>query len=290
MTLAETQALLHGALTGAAPVPGSAVEACLLDTPGLPAVEGVGLYAGMYRVRLTDALREVFPMLARLLGEERFAALAVDYLARHPSEHHDVGLIGRRLVGFLRRHPAPDRPDLADLAALEWARHRVFFARSAKTAGPEVFAGASPAAFAARRLRLSPALRLLRLRHDVTAAWRALSLEEAPGPALPGPTAVAVWRSGFEVFHAKLPAEEADALRHVRAGVCLGVALEPFATRPDPGGAARAALSSWLGEGWIVAVRGESRGRRTLSTAAPSEPAAAVGVLERLAGARADSD
>jgi hypothetical protein len=271
MTLAETQRLFHGALTGAVPAAPGALEACLLDTPGLPAVEGVGLYAGMYRARLADALREVFPMLARLLGEERFAALTGDYLARHPSEHHDVGLVGRRLVGFLRRHPAPDRPDLADLAALEWARHRVFFARATRAAGPEVFAAASPGAFSASRLRLSPALRLLRLRHDVTAAWRTLSLEEAPGPALPepplpGPTAVAVWRSGFEVFHAKLPAAEADALRLVRAGTCLGLALEPFATLPDPADAARAALAGWLGEGWIVAGRGQSRVRQVLAT------------------------
>ncbi len=253
MTLAETQALLHGALTGTAPAPPGALQACLLDTPGLPAVEGVGLYAGMYLARLTEALREVFPALARQLGEERFAALAGDYLARHPSRHHDVGLVGRQLAGFLRRNPAPERPDLGDLAALEWARHRVFFARPATAAGPEAFATVSPAAFAASRLRLSPALLVLRLRHDVAPAWRALSTGEAGGPVIPAPTVMAVWRSGFEVFHSTLGVEEAHALRLARAGASLGEALEPFASRPDPAAAARAALAGWIGEGWIAA-------------------------------------
>ena len=255
MTLAETQRLLHGALTGAAAPPREALEACLLDTPGLAAVEGVGLYAGMYQARLTEALREVFPALARLLGEERFSALAGDYLARHPSEHHDVGLVGRRLAGFLRRHPATDRPDLADLALLEWARHRVFFAGSARAVGSEVFAASSAEEFAARRLRRSPALRVIRLRHDVTAAWRSLSQGGAAGPPVLAATTVDVWRRSFEVFHATLPAAEAEALRLVGAGAGLGEALEPFGTLPDPGAAARQALAGWAGEGWIVGRR-----------------------------------
>ncbi|MBK9518330.1 MAG: putative DNA-binding domain-containing protein [Anaeromyxobacter sp.] len=252
MTLAETQALLHGALTGTAP-PG-ALEACLLDTPGLAAVEGAGLYAAMYRARLTGALREVFPALARGLGPARFEALAEAYLARHPSEHHDVGRVGRRLPGFLRRHPAPERSDLADLAALEWARHRVFFARPVVAAGPGAFAAIAPEAFAEVRLRLSPALVLLRLRHDVAPAWRDLTAGEAAGPARPAPTALAVWRRGFEVFHAPLGPAEAEALRIARSAT-MGEALAPFASGPDPAAAARQALAGWLGEGWIVSVR-----------------------------------
>lgn len=254
MTLAGTQALLHGALTGAAPAPPGALQACLVDSPGLSAAEGVGLYAGMYQARLAEALREVFPALARHLGQGRFAALAGDYLARHPSEHHDVGRVGRRLAGFLRRHPAPERPDLGDLAALEWARHRVFFARPSTAASASAFAAVDPEAFAEARLRLAPALALLRLRHDLGPAWRALAAGQAAGPVRPEPTQVAVWRRGFEVFHAALPPAEAEALRRARAGAGLGHVLEPFGARPDPAATARAALAGWLGEGWIVAV------------------------------------
>lgn len=122
MTLAETQALFHEALTGAGPVAAARLEACFAGTPELPAVERVAIYADMYRWRLVDALRETFPKLVRALGDEPFAALADDYLRRHPSEHHDVGQVGRRLAAFLREYPDPERPDLADLAELEWAR------------------------------------------------------------------------------------------------------------------------------------------------------------------------
>ena len=260
MTLLETQRLFHAAITGAAPPAG--LRACFADTPGLAAEDGVALYAGMYRARLGEALRETFPALARHLGEARFAALAGDYLTRHPSAHHDVGQVGRSLPAFLRRHPAPDRPDLCDLAALEWARQRAFFAPPSSAAGPSAFAALAPTAFASARLRLSPALHLLALGHDVAPAWRALSAGEAAGPARPGAVRVAVWRRGFEVFHAALAAEEAEALRRARAGAGLGEVCEPFAAGADPAEAARAALAGWLGEGWISAVVPARRPRR----------------------------
>ncbi len=109
MTLAETQALFHEILTGAEPVARERIDACFAGTPGHPAAERVAIYADMYRWRLVQAMRETFPKLVRHLGDERFAALAWDYLRRNPSEHHDVGQVGRRLARFLRRYGVEGR-------------------------------------------------------------------------------------------------------------------------------------------------------------------------------------
>ena len=155
MTLAETQALFHEILTGPDPVAPDRIDACFAGTPELPATERVAIYANMYLWRLTEALRETFPKLLRYLGDDRFAALAEDYVRRNPSEHHDIGQVGRRLARFLRQHPDPDRPDLADLADLEWARHQVFFAPPADPVGPEAFTGLAPDAFARTSLVIS---------------------------------------------------------------------------------------------------------------------------------------
>lgn len=256
MTLAETQSLFHEALVAEAPVEGRRLEACFAGTAGFPAAARVAIYAGMYLGRLAEALRETFPLLARILGEERFAALAGDYLARHPSEHPDVGRVGRLLAAFLREHPAPDRPDLADLAELEWARHRAFFAPPSARVGPEAFAGLAPEDLERSRLLLSPALRLLWLEHAAVPLWRRLEEGEPPGPPEPGPAAVAVWRAGFEVFHASLPLDEARALEGAASGDALDRICAGFEGRPDPAGAAHTALSSWLAEGWIAGLAG----------------------------------
>ena len=255
MTLAETQALFAEAITGGAPLPVGRLEACFAGTPGLPAAARVAIYADMYRWRLIAALRETFPSLVRQLGDETFAALADDYLLRHPSEHHDVGQVGRLLAAFLRRHPDPERPDLADLAELEWARQEVFFAPAAEPAGPELLAGLDAEGFARSGLLLSPALRLLVLDHAAPPLWRRLEEGEPPGPPIPGPAAVAVWRSGFEVFHASLPLDEAAALATARDGGALAATCAAFAGREAPAAAAHAALSSWFHDGWIVGAR-----------------------------------
>ena len=74
MTLAETQALFHEAITSPSPLPAERLEACFAGTTDLPAAERVAIYANMYLWRLVDALRETFPNLVRHLGDERFAA------------------------------------------------------------------------------------------------------------------------------------------------------------------------------------------------------------------------
>lgn len=256
MTLAETQALFHQALTRPESVSSASLEACFAGTPELGAVDRVAIYQDMYLWRLAEALREVFPQVARAVGDERFLALARDYLARHPSEHHDIGLVGRQLAGFLSEFPDPDRPDLADLAALEWARHQVFFEAPSAPAGPEALADLGPEAFARTALALAPALRLLELEHAVVPLWRQLEEGGPLEPPRPGPSAVAVWRTGHEVFHAALPADEAAALGRALAGLGLAEICAAFAEREAPAVAAHAALSSWLEEGWITGTRG----------------------------------
>jgi hypothetical protein len=286
VTLAETQALFHEVVTGSGPVAPERIDACFAGTPDLPARERVAIYAGMYVSRIVEALRETFPNLARQLGDERFAALAEDYVRRNPSEHHDIGRVGGRLAAFLRRHPDPGRPDLADLAELEWARQEVFFAARVEPAGPEPFAGLDPQAFARTGLALSPALRLLVLGHAAAPLWRRLEDGERPDPPAPGPAAVAVWRSGFEVFHAPLEPDEAAALEAAARGDDLARICAAFAGREDPAAAAHAALASWMKEGWIVGRREPGPGAHVPPGAA-RQPGGVEASLEANAGSPA---
>lgn len=255
MTLAETQRLFHALATGDPAVPPGEAGRIVLGTPGLSAVDRIGIYADMYLWRLADALREDYPKVAAVLGDERFLALARSYAREHPSDRADLGLFGRHLPAFLARRPAEDRPDLADLAALEWARAEVFFEAPAEPAGPDALGALAPERFLAARLSLVPALRVLAQDHDAAATWRRLEEGGAPGEPAPGPAAVAVWRSGFDVFHAPVPLDEALALEAAARGEPLERVCAAFAGRDDPARAAFEAISSWLREGWIGAVR-----------------------------------
>jgi hypothetical protein len=257
LTLAAQQAAFHALVTGAAGAPPA--EAFLLGTPAFPAAERAAVYAEMWRWRQVDALRADFPALAALLGDDTFLALCDAYLAACPSDDPDIGRLGRRLPAFLRDHPeAAARPDLADLAALEWARLEAFFAAPGTGApaplGRAALSTVAPEDFPALRLALVPSAVRLDLDHAVAGLFEAAidpTVAHAPAPSA-GPERLLVWRQGFEVVHTVLAPDEAAALDAVAAGATLGEALGAFAAQVDPAGAALRALGSWLDEGLVA--------------------------------------
>lgn len=253
MTLAEYQALFHATITQGEADP-RAIEACFAGTPSLPAADRLRIYADMWFWRQHDALQAEFPALHASLGATRFPALCRDYLRVHPSEHADLGRLGRHLAGFLRAHPAPGRAELADLAALEWARSEVFSEAEARAVGREVVGALPPERFARARLRFVPALRLLALEHPAHERWARAVGAAPPGPIGPAETWLVVWRAGFEVFHAALDRHEALALGAALGGASLLDVCARFAAVDEPVAAGFAALASWIDEGWVAAI------------------------------------
>jgi hypothetical protein len=203
MNLTETQALFWRALYG------EPVDASFVDGP-----DRLHVYANMFLFRQVDALRADFPGTADRLGDSRFFEVVRAYVREHPSEHPDLGQLGRRFAAFLRER---EGDELADVAALEWARSEVFLEAGARPIGPEEFARTL-------RIHLVPALRL---------AGR-----------------TAVWRKEFEVREAVLSEEEARALELALEGASFEEVCGAFA---DPASAFEA-LQSWIGEGWLTAA------------------------------------
>ena len=254
MKLAEMQRLFHQLATRA---PGSeAIDPTVLlaGTPSLDAHARVGIYADMFIWRQIDALRDDFPKLALLLGDAPFYAMAEEYLREKPSRHASLSELGRELPDFLREWSGEGaRADLAELAALEWARAKVFEEANVKPAPPERLRMMSPDALPLARLRFVPALRVLDLAHDLQPLWQALEEGARPGPPSPHRQCVAVWRKEFDVLHAPIDDDEAQALALARSGEPLGAVCEAFAQRSDAVEAAFRAISSWFVEGWILA-------------------------------------
>lgn len=250
MTLAETQALFHAFATRSPEASGRDPAETFVGTPALPAAERLAIYANMYLWRQVDALREDFPKLVAVLGDDGFYALAEGYVREHPSEHPSLSKLGRRMADYLTRHPM-GRPDLPDLARLEWARAEAFEAEDVPLAGIDSLRAVTPAELPQVRLDFAPSVRILHLDHDAPALWRAIE----DGIALPPPCRaevdVAVWRKEFEVFHAVLAADEARALERAMAGEAFGAVCEPFAERDDAVEAAFRAVASWFAEGWV---------------------------------------
>ena len=251
MRLGELQRLFWAIATREQDGPRIEPSDVFVDTARLDAAARMHIYANMYVWRQIDALREDFPALAAVMGDDPFRAFAEAYVRACPSTHHSLSRLGQHVATFLTERPG-GRPDLRDLAALEWARVEVFEELAVAVALPETLREIAAADFSTRSLRVVPALRLLRLDHDVLAVWQEIEDELPPSEARPQLTFAAVWRKEFDVFHVRLEPDEARALERAVAGEPLGTVCEAFADRLDAVQAAFRAIGSWFSEGWIA--------------------------------------
>ena len=189
------------------------------------AVERLDVYANMYFFRILDVLRADYPKVAAVLGDGAFHNLATDYLQAHPSRHPSLRFVGAALPGFLAGHAlARERPWIAELAALEWARVDVFDRVDQPLLSREAVAGLAPDAFATLPLEAIAACELVPAAFAVEDPWRAVEdgLEPEPPARADEAHAVLVWRRGVVVQHRAVDGHERRGLELVRAGTTFG--------------------------------------------------------------------
>jgi hypothetical protein len=141
-------------------------ESYIAPNARLTSFERLETYNRQYWFRLISVIAEDFPTLNAVLGQRRFDALILAYLAAHPSTSWTLRNLGVKLPAFLEGHPefTARRHRLAvDVAKLEWAYVEAFDGAScapltdedARAVGPET------------RLSLQPHLQLLSLSYPV---------------------------------------------------------------------------------------------------------------------------
>lgn len=215
------------------------------------------IYSDQYPLRLHDALYEDHPNLVKLLGDRKFFQLAAAYGRAKGSRHYSLGAFGAGLSRWLAGRPRGfTRPDLADLAAYEWALVQSFLAEDAGAKVTfEAIAALGPERFGTATVRLAPSVLLVPLKHDVVSLAEALEAgKPAPKPA-PHPSVRLVWRSGVEVFHLPASAPDVRALKRVRAGRPLAEVCAAYGTTPEAAQAAFDALSLWAREQMLRDLR-----------------------------------
>ena len=201
------------------------------------------------------SLRAAYPVLAQLLGEESFEALACALWHARPPERGDVGLWGEALPAFVGASAQlADEPYLADVARVEWALHR---AASAADAEPELTTLALMTAHEPAQLvlRLAPGTAVVASAYPVASIAMAHleaspTLEEAGQRLRAGlGEAALVWRQGYQPrLRATLPGEAAFVAA-LLGGASLAAALDQ---------AGPLDFSGWLGQavhsGLLLAV------------------------------------
>jgi len=238
--------------------PGSAVPA-LLKPEGRPEI-----YQNAYRARLIAALGDNYTVLQRAMGDEGFEALALAYIAAHPSRQASIRWFGDGLAEFmLGREDLVPHPALIDFARMDWALRGAFDATDAAGLGLQDLSEFALDAWPTLRFKLHPSVQRIALSWAIAPAWHVLrdfdpdTGEDAP--EMPEPEGLdhtlLVWRQGLETRWRSLDATEAQLLQALAEGQEFAALCAVLAEQlGDEGRAVQAAvtlLSQWLGDGLL---------------------------------------
>jgi hypothetical protein len=195
---------------------------------------------------LREALRDVYPVIERLVGGDFFAQAANRYIRDHDSESGDLHRFGAEFPRFLASYPpARELPYLADTARLEWLVHLAFHAADRPALPLARLAVLDADDYERLRFRLHPACRLLASAYPVQRIWAVnqpgYAGDDTVDLAL-GPARLLVRRPQFAIEVDAIGAGEFALLEQFACGGTLAQAcLQAVAAEPgfDLGGILR---------------------------------------------------
>ena len=178
-----------------------------------------------------EALRAVYPVVERLVGEDFLSAAAACYIATHPSISGDLHDYGRDFGAFLEGFgPAAALPYLGDVARLEWLWHECFHAAEHPPLSLQALAAVAEESPDALRFRLHPACRFLASPYPVGKIWSVNQPEWAGDRCVDieadGCARLLLRRDGFAVVIESLGDGDFAMLLALRDGTALGPACE----------------------------------------------------------------
>ena len=200
---------------------------------GLSGLQRLQVYRNNMQSGLTGALRTVYPVIERLVGEEFFTAAAAAYIKANLSHSGNIqdygGAFSRFLEGF---EPAASLPYLGDVAALEWRRLQTALAPPHVPMDLAALAAVPKELQPEIHFRHHPAARALCSRFPVLTIWESCqdpAPEEGLDIGLPG-ECVLFARPALDVYMRRLTDGEYAFLHQLCSGhtfeeACL-IALE----------------------------------------------------------------
>lgn len=178
-------------------------------------------------VGLIDTFAARYPVVLRLVGEEFFRAAARVYAAGDPPRSPALFEYGGGFPDFLASfEPARGLPYLADVARLEWLRHRAYHAADAAPMPAAALADVPPQRIGDAVLRLHPSASILASDHPVLSIWETNVMDAQVRPIgrdLPG-EAVLIVRPALEVLVMRLGPGGVEFIGEIAAGGTLAIA------------------------------------------------------------------
>ncbi|MCA9521935.1 MAG: DUF692 family protein [Myxococcales bacterium] len=269
LPLRELQhALVEQLMDRGAPFEGSPIAEEVSSPASFSNAHRLALYRNLILTALSGALADVFPLCQRLLGDEYFGAATRRYAASVPSRSANIHDYGDAFASFLETLGGFDRaPYVGDVARLEWAWHRAFYAADAESFDLASLAAVPENEQPRLRFLLSPSLSLIASPFPLQQIFEQAQRDEPERVDLDhgGPQWLAVWRDAGEIHLGRLQPTEWQTLEAIRQGATLSE-LASIAQGAEGDARDRSylsdALPSFVTRGWIVGFRRATAGGR----------------------------
>ena len=223
--LRETQAAWRAALLGDN---GAAAWNAIVGD-GLAPEARLGIYRHHVATSLTELLQSIYPVVCRLLDPRFFGYAADRFISAHPPAGPCLFEYGAGLADFLANFaPCRKLAWLPDVARLEWAMHRAYFADDATTLDPRALATIPADDLADVCLRLDPSLSVLASPFAIDDIWRANQpgMPETVVAAHTGAVTLEVRRHRDDVVVRRVDGADGALRSALHAGTTLAEAAE----------------------------------------------------------------
>ncbi|EXI80389.1 MAG: hypothetical protein AW12_02872 [Candidatus Accumulibacter sp. BA-94] len=141
---------------------------------GMAPAARLAIYRNNIVQNYREALRDVYPVVERLVGEAFFRFAADSYIPCHPSCQGNLHGFGGEFAAFLEQFPpAAGLPYLGDVSRLEWNWHESFHAADASAMAIDRLMTVAEAALPSLHFQLHPSCRLLASPFPVDRIWAA---------------------------------------------------------------------------------------------------------------------
>ncbi len=203
------------------------VEAILLPSATLSAAQRLGVYSEQYILRLLDVVSNEHPGVKRLMGDDAFKELSLDYIDRYPPYGYSLDDLCHAMPYYLKH--ICEREDAAllhQMARFENALSTAYHSHRVGTVTAEDLSQIPQEIWPVLRFRPGPSLHIMAFDFNVIDILDAHK-EGTPLPDLgPTPTWGAVWRHNHKVWHQRISRPRYEALLALTSGETVTSALE----------------------------------------------------------------
>ncbi|TXI07913.1 MAG: DUF2063 domain-containing protein [Rhizobium sp.] len=209
--------------------PERSVPEGLVGPDGRSSQKRFNVYRNNVIVGLTATLKDAFPAVARIVGDEFFLAMGRIYVATEPPASPIMLDYGKGFPAFIRNfEPVASIPYLSDVASIERAWVEAYHSADIIPLDASVFAQISATDLPHLRVTLHPSWRVVRSAFPAVTIWQ-MNIGDAVAQEIDfgaGGEDALVLRSGPDVEIRSLPAGAADFIAALAEGRTMMEAMK----------------------------------------------------------------